>query len=425
MPVGRWHRPEGDGAATPAPLSRWQAVGFILLLTAAAGLLVPNIERYPATWFDEGWWLQNSPQPRAARPLCAAQRGRVQADRHGRAHLAGVLPAGRRGVRAVRRRTAAGPPGRRRAVHDCGDAGVRGHPAALSGLGRTAGAGPFRLHPARRLLDRAAALRPSDDGRGAGVDVVAGRRLFWLRWRDTERAWPAAIAGVCVATCAAVKPQFGIVLVPTLPIMWAAEWWGRGRLPRFAWVIPAAMIATAAAHVLLLVALLGPADFGQLLAGFAAASGPQVRMFLQPSTVRRALGLAARSRVQPAPAAGRGLRPPSHAQQARGRPATRLARPCSSASGWSGSRWRRRAGAAMRFRPSPSGSSQSPAWSTPSCSESGAPPRRRCGSAPGPTWRRRLPPPPSSPFCSASTAPPLPRGSSGRRRPTPSSLPRT
>lgn len=295
MPVGRWHRPDGDGAAPLVPLSRWQAVGLALLLAAAAGLLVPNIERYPATWFDEGWWLQiprNLVLHGRYAPLSGAEFRPTDT-------VVLISPAFYLPVAAA---------------FELFGVGLLQARLVIAAQFMIAATLVFAV--TRRLYRASAALlalalfifvQPDDYwtapllyGRQMMAEVPAlmwwlAGVYFWLRWRDTERAWPAAIAGVCLATCAAVKPQFGIVLVPSLAIMWAAEWWGRGRLPRFAWLIPAAMVATAAAHVLLLVALLGPAGFGQLLAGFAAASGPQVRTFLQPSTVRRALGLAARS----------------------------------------------------------------------------------------------------------------------------------
>jgi 4-amino-4-deoxy-L-arabinose transferase-like glycosyltransferase len=282
-------------AGRPAPLTRLERGAFVALLAVAAGLLVPNLDTYPATWFDEGWWLQ------IPRNLVV----------HGRyAPLSGgefrptdtvvlISPAFYLPVAAAFKLFGVGLLQARLVI-------------AVQFLMAAA----LLFVVARRLYQAPAALlalalfvfvQPDDYwtapllyGRQMMAEVPAlmwwlAGTYWWLRWRDSERPGHAMLAGASLATCAAVKPQFGIVLVPTLLIMAAAEWWMRRRLPPAAWFVPAAMVATAALHVILLVALLGPGDFARLLTGFVEASGPQVRTFLQPSTVRRGLGLAARS----------------------------------------------------------------------------------------------------------------------------------
>jgi hypothetical protein len=283
---------------TPAgtePLTWWSRAALVVLLAAAAALLLINLDRYPATWFDEGWWLQI--------PRNLVVHGRYAPLSGGEFRTTDTVvmisPAFYLPVAAAFEAF-----------------GVGLLQARLVIAGQFLIAGVLLFAVTRRLYRPSAALlalalfifvKPDDDwtapllyGRQMMAEVPAlmwclGGVLAWLRWRDSERPWPAAIAGACLATCAAVKPQFGVVLLPTAAIVAAADLRRSGRPRRFAWMLPAAAAAVALLHVVALLAVLGPTDFARLLSGFADASGPQVRTFLQPSTVRRALGLAVRS----------------------------------------------------------------------------------------------------------------------------------
>lgn len=277
------------------PLSRAEKVGFGILLATTAALLIPNLDAYPAPWFDEGWWLQI--------PRNLVRYGRYATLSGGEFRqfdtVVAISPAYFLPVAAA---------------FELFGVGLVQARLVIGAQFMIAAALVFVV--TRRLYGPAAALlavalfvllQPDDHwtspllyGRQMMAEVPAlmwclAGFYWWLRSRDDGKRTSAVFAGVALATSACIKPQFGVVLLPLVVVMWLVEYALRRELPRASWVLPAAMAATGVLHAAALIAILGPADFTRLLQGFFEASGPQVRTFFDPSAVRRALALGMRT----------------------------------------------------------------------------------------------------------------------------------
>lgn len=280
-----------------APLTSLERTALVCLVGLAVALLLPNLDRFPATWFDEGWWLQiprNLVKYGRYAPLSGSEFRAT--DSVVVVSPAFYLPVAASlwlfGVGLLQARLVM-------AVHCL--------VAVLLVFGLTR-----RLYNARAALLATAlflVLEPDDHwtsplayGRQVMAEMpalvwcLAGMWL-WATWRRTEKLTAAVAAGVALALAAAIKPQFGVVLAPTVVAAWLVEWKVTGRWPRHAWVVVATAGVVAVLHLAFLAYMLGFHDLGRLLSGFAEASGPQVRAFLQVPALRRALGLFGRADV--------------------------------------------------------------------------------------------------------------------------------
>ncbi len=270
-----------------------------LILTALAILVVfltiYRLDRYPVSWFDEGWWLQI--------PRNLVENG----------HYATYSLEGFRPFDTV---VSASPLFYLPIAAIFKVAGVGLLQARLVIALHFLVAGLFLYLIGRRLFGWPVALLAlalfvfaRGDGNASSA-MYLGRQVMgeipamayflaggycWLRYFDQRRSEWLIVAGLLLGIAMGVKPQL-IMATPAAMVLAATLdrlWWKRKRLVVF--VVP--LVFSGLALVLQyagLYFLMGPDNFTRFWVDFSAASGPQVRVFLQPEAMASAVKLLIR-----------------------------------------------------------------------------------------------------------------------------------
>lgn len=286
----------GARAVAAAGFDVW-AERLLLGAVVVMGLFLATyrLDRFPLPWFDEGWWLQ-------------IPRNLVEYGQYATYSVEGFRP-----FDTV---VSASPLFFLPVAAMFKVAGVGLFQARLVVVLHFVVAGAFLYLIGRRLFGRWPALlglvlyiliRGDGDGSSAlylGRHVmgeIPGMAYFlaggyaWLRYFDKRQARWLVISGLLLGIGMGVKPQL-IMATPAAMILAAAIdifWWRRRRFAAF--IVP--LVFSGVALVLQYVSLyflLGPDNFARFLADFSAASGPQVRVFLQPEAVSSAIKLLIR-----------------------------------------------------------------------------------------------------------------------------------